>query len=171
MNRTTKVKIRRLTEAGIIAAMYTVLTLISSAFGLSSMAVQCRLSESLCMLPILTPSAIPGVAVGCLISNLITTASIFDIVLGTTASLIGAIGTYLLRGVRFKWIASLPTVIANTIAVPAILMLMGVPNVVWQYVALTVALGEILSCTVLGSALISLCNKYGISKMLSKSTT
>ena len=168
MNTKARKKTRYLTEAGLIATLYVTLTLISSAIGLSSGAVQCRLGEALCLLPVLTPAAIPGVTLGCLISNLITTASIFDITIGSAATLIGAAEAYLLRRGRLRYIASAPTVIANAVSVPLILKLMGTPDIVWYSTALAVAAGELISCTVLGGLLLTVCDKSGISRTLTR---
>lgn len=77
--------------------MYVALTAVSAAFGLSSGAVQIRISEALCVLPVFTSSAIPGVAIGCMISNLIFGASLPDIIFGSIATLIGAVIAYLIR--------------------------------------------------------------------------
>ena len=94
-------KVLYLCQAAIIAALYAALTVLSSLLGLSSGAIQCRFSEVLCVLPYFTPAAIPGVTLGCLISNLtVAGTSLFDIIFGTLATLIGALGTYLLRKVK-----------------------------------------------------------------------
>ena len=62
----------RLTQAAMIAAIYVVLTYFISAFGLANGAIQVRISEALTILPIFTPAAIPGLFVGCLLSNILT---------------------------------------------------------------------------------------------------
>ena len=85
-----------ITKAAIIAALYVVLTLISAAFGLSSGAIQIRISEALCALAFFTPAAIPGLTLGCLIANLITTAHILDLVFGTLATFIGVLVGYVI---------------------------------------------------------------------------
>lgn len=158
-------RVRKIAEAGIIAALYVVLTMVSAVFGLSTNAVQCRLGEAVCLLPVLTTSAIPGVTLGCLISNLMTTGSIFDIIIGTFATLIGAAGAYLLRNGKLRPFASLPTVLANAIAVPIIIKIMGGADPL-MYTGITVALGEILSCTVLGELLIKSMKRSGIDRLL-----
>ena len=145
-------KTNYVTKAGIIAALYVVLTWISFVFGLSSGVIQCRLSEALCILPVFTSAAIPGVTIGCIISNLLFSGSIFDITLGSVATLVGALGAYLLRKGKLKYLASLPTVLANAVTVPLILRLMGIDEL-YLYIALTVAIGEIISCTILGGIL------------------
>ncbi len=85
-----------LTQAAMIAALYVVLTEISNIFGLASFAVQIRFSEALTILPFFTPAAIPGLFVGCIISNLLVSANIFDIIFGSLATLSGAFLTHLI---------------------------------------------------------------------------
>ena len=104
-------KVLLLCQGAMIAAIYTVMTLFINAFGLANGAIQIRISEALCILPIFTPAAIPGLFVGCLLSNVITGCAIYDIVFGSLATLVGAIGTYFLR--KTKFLFTLPPVIAN----------------------------------------------------------
>lgn len=142
-----------ITYGGIIAALYIVLTLLANAFGLASGAVQLRVSEALCILPCFFPAAIPGLFIGCLVSNVISGGVIWDIVFGSLATLVGAIGTYYLRANR--WLAVLPPIIANTVVVPFVLAYAyGAEQGIWLLVA-TVGLGEILSIGVLGELLYS----------------
>ena len=86
---------RNLCLSALIAAVYAVLTLALPV--LSYREWQCRISEALTLLPILLPQAIPGLVVGCLVSNLLSPVGVFDIVFGTLATLIAAVGTYALR--------------------------------------------------------------------------
>lgn len=138
-------------RAALIASLYVVLTLIASAFGLSSYAIQVRFSEALCILPIFTTAAIPGLAIGCLISNLICAALWQDILFGTLATLIGALGTYALR--KYKWIAPLPPILANMLIIPFVLAYCyGFEGGV-LYFMLTVGIGEIISVYLLGMIL------------------
>ena len=135
-------------RASVIAAIYVVLTLISAMMGLSSGVIQVRLSEMLCILPIFTSAAIPGLTIGCLCANLLCGSICQDIVFGTLATLIGALGTYALR--RFKYLAPLPPMVANTVIIPFVLAYGyrfegGLP-----YFMLTVGIGEIISVYLLG---------------------
>ena len=109
-------KIRYLTQAAIIAAIYVVLTLFSKplTFGL----VEVRISEALCVLPFLMPSTVWGLFIGCFISNLFT-GSILDVVVGSFATLIGA---YFSSKTRNKWLCPLPTVLSNAILIPFVIM-------------------------------------------------
>ncbi|SEI43066.1 Uncharacterized membrane protein [Lachnospiraceae bacterium A10] len=137
-----------ITQAAMIAAIYVVLTVFINAFDLASGAIQVRISEALCVLPVFTPAAVPGLFVGCIISNTVTGAMAPDIVFGSMATLIGAMGTYILR--KSKFVFTLPPVIANAIIVPIILKFAyGMGDAYWYLVA-TVGAGEILSICVLG---------------------
>ena len=140
-----------LTQAAMIAALYVVLTYIANLFGLASGVIQIRLSEMLCILPVFTPAAIPGLFIGCLLSNILTGCVIWDILFGSLATLAGAIGTYLLR--NHKFVFTLPPVAANMIVVPLVLQYAyGVPDAVW-YLAVTVGAGEVISVCILGMLL------------------
>lgn len=92
-----KISARQLTTAAAIAALYTVLSLASSFIPTVGGVFQFRVSEALTILPYFTPAAIPGLFIGCLLSNLITGALPYDLVFGSLATLIGAIGTFALR--------------------------------------------------------------------------
>ena len=159
MKRKNQKKVRFLTLSSTIAALYVVLTLISAVFGLSSGAIQIRISEALCVLTFFTPAAIPGLTVGCLISNLITGANLLDVVFGTLATLIGALGGYYLR--KKQWLISLPTVLSNTIIIPLVIVYgFGVTDMTLPFIALTVCIGELISATLLGMGLLSVLKKY-----------
>ncbi len=142
-------KIRFLANAAIVAALYVVLTLVSAMFGLSSGVIQVRLSEALTVLPAFTPAAIPGVFIGCLISNLVTGGLPWDVVFGSLATLLGAVGTYLLRK-QTRWLAPLPPILANVLIIPAVLQLVyGAPES-YPFLMLTVGIGEIAAAGILG---------------------
>lgn len=149
-------KIKLITQGAIIAALYVILTVLSDIFGLAKFAVQCRLSEALCVLPSFSFSAVPGLFVGCFISNLFVGggANIFDVIFGSLATLVGSLGTYLLsKYVPNKYLYPLPTILANTIIVPFVIKYaLKVSGPVW-YFALTVGLGEIISAGILGMIL------------------
>ena len=91
-------KILYITYAAAIAAIYVVLTLIANALGLANYAIQIRFSEALTILPFFTSAAIPGLFIVCILANILTGALPFDVVFGSIATLIGAIGTYYLCG-------------------------------------------------------------------------
>ena len=84
---------RALARAGIIAALYVVLSL--AVFPVASGAIQFRPSEALCVLPLFFPEAIPALFIGCMLSNLITGCFVWDIFFGSAITLIAAILTYI----------------------------------------------------------------------------
>ncbi len=144
-------KIINVSIAAIIAALYVVLTYLASAMGLASFAVQVRFSEALTILPIFTPAAITGLFIGCLLANILTGCALWDVVFGSLATLVGALGTFFLK--KHKILATLPPIISNTIIVPFVLLNVYKLEGTYWFFALTVFLGEIISCGVLGSLL------------------
>ena len=150
--------VKYITQAAMIAAIYVVLTLFVSAFNLASGAIQIRISEALTVLPAFTPAAIPGLFIGCLISNLLSGGMLLDVIFGSLATLLGACGTYLLR--KWKWVVSVPPILSNALIVPFVLAYVyhipgGVP-----YFMVTVGIGQILSCGVLGMIVYRILAKY-----------
>ena len=159
MKRNTKTL--ALCRGAIVAALYVALTYVSFAFGLASGVIQLRLSEALCILPIFMPEATIGLWVGCLISNLLMASPIWDIIFGSLATLIGAAGAYMIRNCpeKLKFITTLPTVLANAIIVPLVLIFAYGATDGYLFILSTVTIGEILSAAVLGTLLY-----YGIKK-------
>ncbi len=156
-------KTKTLTTAALIAALYVVLTYLANLLGLASGAVQIRFSEALTVLPLFTPAAVPGLAVGCLLANLLTGCAFWDVVFGTLATLLGALGTRYLSK-KSKWLAPVYPILANTLIVPFVLAYVyGVPDAMW-YLFLTVCIGEVLSCGVLGVLLASTVEKSKLFK-------
>lgn len=158
-------KVLFITQAALIAAIYVVLTMFINAFNLASGNIQVRISEALCILPFFTPAAIPGLWIGCLLANLLTGAAIYDIVFGSLATLIGAIGTYLLR--KHKFLCTLPPVVTNAVIIPIVLrygygFVFQWHDKDWSlpFYALTVGAGEVISVCVLGTLLLNVLNKY-----------
>ena len=140
--------VKTLTTGGAIAALYVVLTLVAQAFGLASGAIQVRLSEALTILPCFTAAAVPGLTVGCVLANLITGCALWDVVFGSVATLLGAVGTYLLR--KKPLLAWIPPVVSNAVIVPIVLQkVYGVPDSFWFLMA-TVGAGEVITCGLLG---------------------
>ena len=138
-------------QGAIIAAAYVVLTYLSSMVGLSSGVIQIRLSEMLCILPVFTPAAIPGLYLGCLLANILTGAVWLDVLVGPIATLIGALGTYALR--KNKWLAPLPPVLSNALIVPFVLAYGYEMSEAISVMMLTVGIGEIISAGILGMIL------------------
>ncbi len=157
MNRNKNLQ---LANAGMIAALYVVLTWIANLAGLASGAIQVRLSEALTILPVFTGAAVPGLTIGCVLANLITGCAPWDVVFGSLATLLGAMGTRLLK--NKPYLAWIPPVVSNTVIVPIVLMkVYGVEDVAvfgstfsgdslhWMLMV-TVGIGEIISCGILG---------------------
>ena len=153
MNKKTKITTLFISQGAIIAALYVALSWVSHVVGLDSGVIQCRISEALCILPIFTPAAIPGLTIGCVISNLTMGCVWQDIIFGSFATLIGAVGAYLLRKGWLKWLAPIPTIVANAAIVPFVLKYAyGMEDAFW-FMVLTVAIGEVISAGIFGTAL------------------
>ncbi|MBS7264518.1 MAG: QueT transporter family protein [Eubacteriales bacterium] len=151
-------KILFMTQGALIAALYVAFSFIAYSFGLSGNAVvQMRLSEMLTVLPAFMPAAIPGLAIGCLLTNLLTGCAVWDVIFGTLATLLGAIGTFLLR--KNKWLAPLPPILANTMILPPVLATVYGGATIPVFI-LTVGLGEIVCCGILGEILVFFMKKY-----------
>ncbi len=164
MNMRNK-NVTHLTQAALIAALYVVLTFVANAFGLANYSVQVRFSEALTILPYFTPAAIPGLFIGCLLSNILTGCALPDIIFGSLATLLGALGTYALR--KWKWCAPICPIIANTLIVPLILiygyglLVEGMSTLqCFGFYCLTVGAGEVISCGILGMILLFVLEKY-----------
>lgn len=154
MNRNNKTTLF-LTRAGVIAAIYVALTMLSALMGLSSGAIQLRLSEAMCLLPLIFPEAIVGLTLGCALANFITGCAMWDVVFGSVATLIGAVGAYLLKRLpeKYEFLATVPTILANAIIVPFVLKFAyGITDGYW-FLFMTVGIGEVLSAGVLGTFL------------------
>ncbi len=156
-----------LVQAAMIAAIYVVLTFISNLMGLASGTIQVRLSEALCVLPIFTSAGIPGLAIGCFLANLLTGCILPDVLCGSLATLLGAVGTYLLR--KRRYLCFWPPVICNMILVPLVLRyaygLQAVyKGVDWSlpFFALTVGIGEVISCVLIGGIFRKVLTKYKV---------
>ena len=149
---------KTITQAAIIAALYVVLTFVANTLGLARGAIQIRLSEALTILPYFTPAAIPGLFVGCLISNILVGSVLWDVIFGSIATLLGAIGTYYLK--KHKWLAPIPPILSNAIIVPFVLVYAyGVTDAL-PFLAFTVGMGEVLSAGVLGMILLKSLEKH-----------
>ena len=150
-------KVLFIAQAAMIAAIYVVLTLIGASFSYGE--VQVRISEALTILPAFTPAAIPGVFLGCLISNILGGCILPDIIFGSLATLIGAIFTWMLRN-KSKYLAPLPPIIANVIVVPFVLKYGYMVPLPIPFMMLTVGIGEVIYCGVLGLILYTALNRY-----------
>ena len=147
--------VKKLARAGIIAALYTVLTLI--VFPVASGAVQIRISEALTLLPLLFIEAIPALAVGCFISNLITGCAAFDMAFGTLITLVAAMLTYFsgkfIKNIVLKvFIGGLFPVVLNALLLPLIwVYCYGAIEYVYYIQALLLVLGQGVSVYLFGT--------------------
>ncbi|MCI8614907.1 QueT transporter family protein [Parablautia intestinalis] len=157
MNMERSPKLMLLVQAAMIAALYVVFTFLANAMGIASQVIQVRFSEALTILPYFTPAAIPGLFIGCLLANILTGCAIPDIVFGSLATLIGAVFTYKLR--KNKWLAPVPPILSNVIVVPFVLLYAYGVRPLW-FSFITIAIGEVISCGLLGMLLLFTLNKY-----------
>lgn len=139
-----------LAQAGVIAAIYVALTVAFAPFSFGE--IQVRLAEALTILPVFTPAAVPGLFVGCLLGNMLGGAVLPDILFGSLATLIGAAGTWKLRHAS-PYLAPIPPILANVIIVPWVLKYAYGFELPIPLMMLTVGIGEVLSCGVLGMVL------------------
>ena len=148
-------KLKYLLQASAIAAIYAVLTILLAPISYGPM--QVRISEALTILPCFTPAAVPGLFVGCLVSNLLGPYGIIDVICGSAATLIAALLSYFLR--KHKWLVPLPQVIVNGIVIGGMLhFAYGVPGLF--VCMLWVAAGQALSCYLIGMPLIKIFEKH-----------
>lgn len=175
----SSISLTALVQAAMIAAIYVVLTLLANSLGLANYAVQVRFSEALTILPFFTPAAVPGLFVGCILSNILTGCMPLDIVFGSLATLLGAFGTYAVGQMSrraaaaskhslepqkktslYHVLAALPPILSNTLIVPFILAYVYRFEGSIPYFMLTVGAGEIISCGILGLALLIALEKH-----------
>lgn len=163
--------VKALVQAAMIAAIYVVLTLLANAFGLANYAIQVRFSEALTILPFFTPTAIYGLFVGCILSNILTGCLPLDVIFGSLATLLGALGTYAIgkrhtafstqgQSSLYRFLAPLPPILANTLIVPYVLAYVYQFEGSVPYFMLTVGAGEVISCGILGLMLLFSLEKY-----------
>lgn len=158
MKTKTQKRTLYLCQAAVIAALYVILTFLANLLGLANGVIQIRLSEMLCLLPIFLPAAIPGVTIGCLLANLLTSAVPLDILIGPIATLIGALGTYALRNHRL--LATIPPILSNALIIPFVLAYgYEMEQAIW-FMMITVGVGEILSVGVLGMIFIRASERF-----------
>ena len=166
--------VRRLVRCAVIAAVYVVVCLVLAPFSYG--AVQVRVAEALCLLPVFGAEYIVGVTLGCFLANLLG-STVVDVVFGTLATLLACLVTYKLRDIRVKGLAipaSLPPVVFNMIIVGAFEITFffsdGAPTAVLAvFNAFTVGIGELISCTILGVALVKLIeSNAGLNKIFTE---
>ena len=144
-------KTRLMTESALIAAVYVALVLLFKPISFG--AIQFRIAEALCVLPFFSLSAVPGLAIGCLLGNFFSGAAMPDVIFGTFATLLAAILSYKLRTVS-KWLVCLPPILANAVIVPFVLQYAYGVTDGYFFLFATVGIGEILAVGVLGNVLL-----------------
>jgi uncharacterized membrane protein len=148
--------VRFMVQAAVIAALYVVVTI--SFAPISSGLFQLRFSEALTVLPALTPAAIPGLFIGCLLGNFLVGASLVDIIFGSLTTLAAAYMSYRLRD--YKWLVPIPPIVLNAIVVGYMLVnLYGVPVSLFAAMA-WVAAGQFVACYVIGYPLLKILGRY-----------
>ena len=152
-----KNKTKFITMSAAIAAIYVVLAIVFAP--ISFVAVQVRIAEALTALPMISLAAIPGLFIGCLFGNLLGGAVVWDIVFGSIATLIGAVGSYLLR--KNRWLVPVPPIVSNSLIVPFVLKYAYGMDLPIPVLILDIFIGELLGCYVLGELLISVIEKTG----------
>ena len=152
-----KITVRDLVLAAMAAALYAVMGYFGNVFGLTFGPVQIRFAEALTVLPFLFPAAAPGLAIGCLITNLLSPYGPMDIIFGTLATAVAAGLTMKMP----KWyLAALPPILVNAVVLPPIWAWAktgGINSAFWAscaFDAITFIPGEALACYVLGTLLL-----------------
>ena len=161
-------KVLFMVQAAMIAAIYVVLTMLANSIGLASQDIQVRFSEALTILPFFTPAAIPGLFVGCIIGNIVTSCHPIDVIFGSLATLIGALGTYFIahgftrpgdknyysKNPLKKWLTPIPPIVANMLIVPHVIAYCYGSDYTLPISTLFVGAGEVISCFMMGMVLL-----------------
>ena len=154
-----------LTQSAMVAALYVLLSLLSNLFGLANGVVQVRLSEALTILPLFGFSPVPGLFAGCLLANLLTGATPIDVIIGSFATLLGALGTFAIgkkiKEPAGKWLAPFSPILFNCLLIPPVLKYAYGFTVPYPVLVAFVALGEVISCGILGLLLYRSLKPYG----------
>ena len=151
-------KLRYLVRAAVIGAVYAAVTLVLAPISYGPL--QFRISEALCVLPWFFPEAVPGLAAGCLLANLIGGNGVLDVIFGTLATLLAALCTLWLRKTGRRWLGCIPPIVFNGVIVGAVLAYVLAPKEeflhFWLIFGLEVAGGEAAVLFVLGLPLLLL---------------
>lgn len=164
--------VRFMALGAVIAAAYTVLTLLAASMNLAYGPVQFRFSEALTVLPVFTSAAVPGLTIGCFLANIFSGYGIYDMIFGTLATLLAALGTRLVRNVRFRGVpvlAPLPPVLVNAVIIGAEITILSPGGFAWAEFgaqALSVGLGELAVCYALGLPFAIMIQKGKLAELL-----
>ncbi|MBQ9071295.1 MAG: QueT transporter family protein [Clostridia bacterium] len=153
---------RYIVRGALIAAIYATLSYVSAP--LQFLFFQFRISEALCILPIFIPEAVPGLFIGCIVANYLSGCVVWDILFGSLATLIGAIGARLLSKLpkKLMFLSTLPTVFSNAIIVPFVIMYAYGSSDSYMFLFITVLVGELVTATVMGTLLYYQMDKYNL---------
>ncbi len=159
-----KFSTKDLTLAAMVAALYAVMGYFSNIFGLAFGPLNFRFAEALTVLPFLFPSTVPGLFVGCVVVNLLSPYGPLDIVVGSLATLLAAVWTSRMKS---RWMAPLPAVICNALLVGFTIgwteaggFTAALPAA-WLVNGLSVGIGELGVCCILGGLLLELLPRIG----------
>ena len=152
-----KITSKQLSLAGIVGALYAVLAIFGSVFGITFGPVQCRFSEALCVLPFYLPETAWGLFVGCIVTNILSPYGPLDLAVGSLATLLAAVIT---SRCKKRFTATLPPVISNMVLVGGLIAWqeVGFGGAFWKafaYHAMTIGAGEAVACCLLGSVLLA----------------
>ncbi len=159
-----KNRARGICISALIATLYVILTLASAILGLDRGVIQLRLSETLCILAVFTPTAVSGVTVGCLLANILCGAAGYDILFGTLATLLGMLLTRALH--RLPYLAPLPYVLSNTLIIPLVLRYAYGTAALLPFLFLSIGIGELICGYICGILLYLILKRTKLSKML-----
>jgi uncharacterized membrane protein len=157
--------IRQGALASVIAALYAALTLLLAPISYGE--IQLRVAEALCVLPLFTPAAIPGLFVGCLLANLLGGNGPWDVALGSLTTLAAAFLTWRLRKAHLA-VALAPPVLFNAVVVGAMLGALYIPDVPIPMLMLSVGLGQFAAVYLFGWLLVRAIRKTGMEAKLGK---
>ena len=118
-----KLTTRQIALNGVVAGLYAAITILTASFAYGN--IQFRIADSLCVLVVLEPSLTVGLTLGCLISNIFSTVSALDIVIGTAGTLLGCL---LAARVKKDWLVPVPVILANAVLVGAMLAYVLTPD-------------------------------------------
>lgn len=140
-------RVTAMVQSALIASVYVVLTLLFAPIAYGP--IQFRVSEALAILPYFTPAAVPGVTLGCFLSNVLMGAPLPDIVFGTIATLIGVMFSRMLR--KYKYLVCVPPILSNALIIPWVLKFAYGAEDLVGFMMLTVGLGEVFAVGILGN--------------------
>ncbi len=157
-----RLSLKDITAAAVVAALYTALSLLSNTLGIAFGPIQCRFSEALTLLPMILPSSVWGLTVGCLLTNILSPYGLPDLIVGTFATFLAAKLTFRCKS---PLMGALPPVLCNAVLVGALLAFQQVGfsaafPAAFLYQGLTVGLGQAIACYALGVPLLRVLKKH-----------